>query len=97
MELQPLYDRILVKRQESETKSKGGIVLPGESQDKNNLCTVVAVGEGRLNDSNGHITPLRVEPGHTVMIGKWSGDEAKVDGEELLIIREADVLAIVRG
>lgn len=96
MTLQPLYDRVLLKRQAVEDKTKGGLYIPHGAAEKNHLCTVVAVGNGRLAD-DGKINPLKVEVGQTVLIGKWSGDEIKVDGEDQLMVRETDILAVVVG
>jgi chaperonin GroES len=94
MTLRPLYDRIVLRRKEPETQTKGGLVLPTNAQEQSNLGEVVAVGTGRLLDS-GETAPLKVETGMTVLIGKWAGDAVKIDGDDLLIVREADILAVV--
>ena len=92
--LQPMYDRVLLKRQNAEATSKGGLILPMGAQEKNHFCTVVAVGDGRLTDE-GKVIPLKVEVGMTVLIGKWSGDEIKVGDVDHIIVRESDILAKV--
>jgi chaperonin GroES len=95
MELQPYFDRILLKRKEADSKSKGGIVLTSGAQEKSNICTVVAVGGGYLNADTGETTPLKTEVGATVMIGKWAGDEIKLGDTEHLLVKEAEILATV--
>jgi chaperonin GroES len=97
MTLQPYYDRVLLKRKESEAKSKGGIVIPGDAQEKNNLCEVVAIGHGYLNPETGALAPLKTEVGMTVLIGKWTGDEVKVNDVDMLMVREAEILAAITG
>lgn len=94
MTVQPLYDRILVKRKDPEDKSRGGLFLPSVAQEKSNFAIVVAIGGGRVDDT-GKRHPVRVEPGMTVLLSKWSGDEIEVDGEKHLFIREQDVLAVL--
>lgn len=90
----PLHDRLLVKRKDPEEKSRGGLFLPSVAQEKSSFATVVAVGPGRVDDDGKRIAP-RVEPGMTVLLSKWSGDEIEVDGEKHLFIREQDVLAVL--
>jgi len=92
--IRPLYDRVLIKRKDAETVSSGGLIIPTQAQEKSNLALIVAVGNGSLRD-DGSLVPLKVEEGMTVLIGKWSGDEIRLDGEEHLIIRETDILAVV--
>lgn len=92
--LRPLYDRVILRRKEPETTTKGGLVLPTNAQEKSNLAEVIAVGTGRLTDS-GETIPLKVETGMTVLVGKWQGDPVKLDGDDLLIVRESDILAVV--
>lgn len=94
MKLKPIGDRILVKRVESESTSKGGIIIPDTAKEKPQEGEVVAVGDGKLLDS-GERVPPPVEPGYRVLVGKYAGDEIKLEGEELLIVRTDDVLAIV--
>ena len=94
MKFRPLHDRLLVKRQEAETKSKGGIIIPDSAKEKPLQAEVIAVGSGRVLDS-GQKLALAVKAGDKVLIGKWSGSEVKVDGEELLILKEDEVLGIL--
>jgi len=94
MKFRPLHDRILVKRLESEAKTKGGIIIPDTAKEKPQEALVVAVGPGRVNDE-GKVTPLDVKKGDKVLFGKYSGSEITLDGEEHLIIREDDVLAVL--
>jgi len=94
MTLKPLYDRVVLTRKDPETKTRTGLFLPETSQRRSKLAEVVAVGTGRLSD-DGTVTPLRLEPGMTVMLTEWSGDEVAVDGVDYLIVREQDVLAVV--
>ena len=93
MAVRPLYDRVLLKRKDPESKTKGGLFLPETAKTKSSLATVVAVGTGHLGE-HGKITPLKVEPGMTVLLSDWSGDEVKIDGEDHLIVREKDILAV---
>ncbi len=93
MRIRPLQDRIVVKRLESESKTKGGIIIPDTAKEKPIEGRVVAVGNGKLL-KNGTLRPLDVKVGDTVLIGKYSGNEVKLDGEEHVLIREDDVLAI---
>ncbi|MCM8780425.1 MAG: co-chaperone GroES [Candidatus Omnitrophica bacterium] len=94
MRITPLGDRILVKPLEAEEKTKGGIILPDTAKEKPQEGKVVAVGKGKLLE-DGKIQPLEVKVGDRILYGKYSGTEIKLDGEEHLIIREEDVLAIV--
>ncbi len=93
MTIRPLHDRVLVKRKDPESQSKGGLFLPESAQKRSHLAEVVAVGTGRVG-KDGTVTPLRVEVGTTVLLSEWSGDEVKVDGEDLLFVREKDILAV---
>lgn len=95
MNIKPLYDRILVKRIEEEEKTKGGIIIPDAAKEKPQEGMVVAVGDGKILD-NGQKAPLQVKAGDKILFGKYSGTEIKIDGEEHLILREDDVLAIVK-
>lgn len=90
----PLYDRVLVKRLESEQKSAGGLFIPESAKEKPQQAEVIAVGTGRLTDSNETIA-LIVKPGDKILFGKYAGDEIKLDGEDHIILRESDILAIV--
>jgi chaperonin GroES len=94
MKFRPLHDRILVKRLESEAKTKGGIIIPDTAKEKPQEALVVAVGPGKVNDE-GKVTPLDVKKGDKVLFGKYSGSEITLDGEDHLIIREDDVLAVL--
>ena len=94
MKMRPLHDRILVKRVEEETKTKGGIIIPDTAKEKPQEAKVVAVGSGKVTDE-GKLIALEVKKGDRVLFGKYSGSEVQIDGEEHLIIREEDVLAII--
>ena len=90
----PLHDRLLVKRVQAEEKSKGGIIIPDSAKEKPLQAEVIAVGSGRVLES-GQKMPLDLKAGDKVLIGKWSGTEVKVDGEELLILKEDEVLGVL--
>lgn len=94
MKLKPLEDRILVKRLESEAKSAGGIIIPDTAKEKPMQGKVIAIGEGRRKEDGGLI-PMSVKVGDVVLFAKWSGSEVKVGSDELLVMKESDVLAIV--
>jgi chaperonin GroES len=94
MKIRPLHDRILVKRLESEEKTKGGIIIPDTAKEKPQEGLVVAAGPGRVNE-DGKVTPLDVKKGDKVLFGKYSGSEITLEGDEHLIIREEDVLAVL--
>jgi len=94
MKLRPLNDRILVKRVEEETKTKGGIIIPDTAKEKPAEGKVIAAGNGRLGDDGKRI-PLEVKKGNRVLFSKYGGTEVKVDGEEYLIMREDDILGII--
>lgn len=94
MNIRPLYDRVLVKRVEEESRSKGGLFLPESAKEKPSEGIVLAVGQGRVNDK-GDITPLVVSEGDRVLFGKYAGNEIKVDGEERLILKESEIFGIV--
>lgn len=96
MNVRPLFDRILVKRNEEPTRTKGGLFLPETAKEKPVEGTVLAVGQGRLSD-DGKVTPLSVAVGDRVVFGKYAGTEIKIDGEDRLILREDDVLGILEG
>ena len=96
MKLRPLHDRVIIKRLEAETKSAGGIVIPDNATEKPIKGEVVAVGTGKILE-DGKVRPLAVKAGDKVMFGKYSGTEVKVDGEELLVMREEDLVAIIEG
>ena len=94
MNLRPLHDRVLVKRLDSEAKTAGGIIIPDTAKEKPMEGKVVAVGSG-ARDENGKVQKLDVKKGDKILFGKWSGTEVKVDGQELLIIKESDILAVI--
>ena len=96
MNFRPLGDRILVKRVEEETKTKGGIIIPDTAKEKPQEGEVVAVGPG-ARDEAGKVQPLDVKSGDKILFGKWSGTEVKVDGEDLLIMKEDDIMGVVEG
>lgn len=94
MKFRPLHDRVLVKRLESEEKTKGGIIIPDTAKEKPMEGEVVAVGPGARSE-DGKITPLDVKVGDRILFGKWSGTEVKMDGDELLIMKETDIMGII--
>jgi len=95
MKLRPLNDRVIVKRLEEEEKTVGGIIIPDTAKEKPQQAKVIAVGKGRTLD-NGQVMPLTVKKGDRVLFGKYAGTEIKIDGDEHLIMREDDILAIVQ-
>ncbi|NKB96764.1 co-chaperone GroES [Ochrobactrum intermedium] len=94
MSFRPLHDRILVRRVESEEKTKGGIIIPDTAKEKPQEGEVIAVGPGARNDA-GQIQALDVKAGDRILFGKWSGTEIKINGEDLLIMKESDVMGII--
>ncbi len=96
MKLRPLHDRVVIKRMEEERTSPGGIVIPDSATEKPIKGEVVAVGNGKANDS-GKVQALDVKVGDTVLFGKYSGTEVKVDGDDLLVMREDDIMAVIEG
>jgi len=94
MAFRPLHDRVLVRRVEAEGKTAGGIIIPDTAKEKPQEGEVVAAGAG-AKDETGKVTPLDVKAGDRVLFGKWSGTEVKIDGEDLLIMKESDILGIV--
>ena len=96
MKFRPLHDRLVVRRVEQEAKTIGGIIIPDTAQEKPMEGEVVAVGPGARGE-DGKVHPLDVKTGDRVLFGKWSGTEVKIDGEELMIMKEADVMGIVDG
>ena len=92
----PLHDRVVVRRLEAEEKTKGGIIIPDTVKEKPQEGEVVAVGPGG-RDENGKLVPIGVKAGDRVLFGKWSGTEVKLDGEELLIMKESDIMGIIEG
>ena len=96
MKFRPLGDRVLVKRVEEEEKTKGGIIIPDTAKEKPQEGEVVAVGPGARDEDGKHIQP-EVLAGDRILFGKWSGTEVKIDGEELLIMKESDVMGVIEG
>ncbi|MEZ5866229.1 MAG: co-chaperone GroES [Geminicoccaceae bacterium] len=96
MKFRPLHDRVVVRRLEEEQKTAGGIIIPDTAKEKPMQGEILAVGPGARNEK-GELTPLDVKAGDRVLFGKWSGTEVKIDGEELLIMKESDIMGIVEG
>ena len=96
MHFRPLHDRVVVRRLESEEKTKGGIIIPDTAKEKPQEGEIIAVGPG-ARDESGKVQPLDVKAGDRILFGKWSGTEVKIDGEELLIMKESDVMGIITG
>ena len=96
MKFRPLHDRVVVKRVEEEGKTKGGIIIPDTVKEKPMEGEIVAVGPG-ARDEKGTLVPLDVKKGDRILFGKWSGTEIKLDGEDLLIMKESDIMGIIEG
>ena len=94
MQFRPLHDRVLVRRLDSEEKTAGGIIIPDSAQEKPMVGEVVSTGSGARND-DGKITPMDVKAGDRVLFGKWSGTEVSIDGEELVIMKESDIMGVI--
>ena len=94
MAFRPLHDRVVVKRLEGEEKTKGGIIIPDTAKEKPQEGEVIAVGPG-ARDETGKVQPLDVKPGDRILFGKWSGAEVKLDGKDLLIMKESDILGVL--
>lgn len=94
MKFRPLHDRVLVRRVGEEEKSPGGIIIPDTAQEKPNTGKIVAVGTG-VRDEKGTLIPLDVKAKDTILFGKWSGTEVRLEGEDLLIMKESDIMAVV--
>ncbi len=92
----PLHDRVVVRRIEADEKTKGGIIIPDTAKEKPQEGEIIAVGPG-ARDESGKVQPLDVKAGDRILFGKWSGTEVKIDGEELLIMKESDVMGIIQG
>ena len=95
MAFRPLGDRIVVKRVEEETKTKGGIIIPDTAKEKPQEGEVVSVGPGAVNEKTGERTKMELKAGDRILFGKWSGQEIKIDGDDLLIMKESDVLGVL--
>ncbi len=96
MKFRPLHDRVLVRRVEEEAKTAGGIIIPDTAKEKPQEGEVVAVGTGARGDDN-EIVPMDVKTGDRILFGKWSGTEVKVEGEDLLIMKESDILGVIEA
>jgi chaperonin GroES len=96
MKFRPLHDRVVVRRLQREEKTKGDVIIPDTVKEKPREGEVVAVGPG-ARDESGKLTPVELKPGERVLFGKWSGTEVKIDGEELLIMKETDVMGVIEG
>ena len=96
MKFKPLHDRVLVRRVESDTRTKGGIIIPDTAKEKPQEGEVIAIGAG-ARDEAGKLIALDVKPGDRVLFGKWSGTEVKIDGEDLLIMKESDILGVIEA
>ena len=94
MKFRPLHDRVVVKRVDEDTKTKGGIIIPDTAQEKPMQGKIIAVGPG-ARDESGKLVPLDVKKGDTVLFGKWSGTEVKIDGDELMIMKESDIMGVL--
>ena len=96
MKFRPLHDRVVVRRLEADEKTAGGIIIPDTAKEKPMEGEVIAVGPG-ARDESGKLVPLDVKAGNRILFGKWSGTEVKLDGEELLIMKESDIMGIIEG
>jgi chaperonin GroES len=96
MKFRPLHDRVVVRRIESEDKTAGGIIIPDTAKEKPQEGEVIAVGPGG-RDESGKLLPIDLKVGDRILFGKWSGTEVKIDGEELLIMKESDVMGVIEG
>src|ERR1700736_407734 len=96
MKFRPLHDRVVVRRIEEDERTPGGIIIPDTAKEKPQQGEIIAAGPG-ARDDKGQVQPLDVKPGDRVLFGKWSGTEVKIDGEELLIMKESDLLGVLEG
>ena len=96
MKFRPLHDRVVVRRIDAEEKTKGGIIIPDTAKEKPQEGEVIAVGPG-ARDETGKVNPLDVQVGDRILFGKWSGTEVRLDGEDLLIMKESDIMGILEG
>ena len=96
MKFRPLHDRVVVRRIEEHDRTRGGIIIPDTAKEKPQQGEVVAVGPG-ARDEKGNLVALGVKPGERVLFGKWSGTEVKIDGEDLLIMKESDIMGVLEG
>ena len=95
MKIRPLHDRVVVERIDADTKSTGGIIIPDSAQEKSSQGKIIAIGPGG-RDESGKLIPIDLEVGDRVLFGKWSGTEVKLDGQELLIMKEADIMGVLQ-
>ncbi len=96
MKFRPLHDRVVVRRIDAEERTKGGIIIPDTAKEKPQEGEVIAVGPG-ARDETGKLQPLDVKAGQRVLFGKWSGTEVRIDGEDLLIMKESDIMGVIEG
>jgi chaperonin GroES len=96
MKFRPLHDRVVVRRIEAEEKSTGGIIIPDTAKEKPSQGEIIAVGPGG-RDESGKLIPIDLKVGDTVLFGKWSGTEVKIDGQDLLIMKESDIMGVIEG
>jgi chaperonin GroES len=96
MKFRPLHDRVVVRRIDAEEKTKGGIIIPDTAKEKPQEGEVIAVGAG-ARDESGKVVPLDLRAGDRVLFGKWSGSEVRIDGEDLLIMKESDIMGVIEG
>ena len=96
MKFRPLHDRVVVRRIEEDERTRGGIIIPDTAKEKPQEGEIIAVGPG-APDEKGHVQPLDVKAGDRMLFGKWSGTEVKIDGEDLLIMKESDILGVIEG
>ena len=96
MKFRPLHDRVVVRRIEEDTKTAGGIIIPDTAKEKPVQGEIVAVGPG-ARDENGKVIPLDLKPGDRVLFGKWSGTEVKIDGQDVVIMKESDIFGVIEG
>ena len=96
MKFRPLHDRVVVERIDAEDKSKGGIIIPDTAKEKPSQGEIIAVGPGG-RDENGKLIPIDLKVGDRILFGKWSGTEVKIDGQDLIIMKESDVLGVIEG
>ena len=96
MKFRPLHDRVVVRRIEQQDKTSGGIIIPDTAKEKPMEGEIIAVGPGG-RDENGKLVPIDVKPGDRILFGKWSGTEVKIGGEELLIMKETDIMGVIEG
>ena len=96
MNFRPLHDRVVVRRIDADEKTKGGIIIPDTAKEKPQEGEIIAVGPG-ARDESGKIVALDVEPGNRILFGKWSGTEVRIDGQDLLIMKESDIMGVIEG